>query len=512
MIKLKEYLSKRDLKHTPEPKAEIKKSKSKQLLFVIHKHRASHLHYDLRLEVGGVLKSWAIPKGPSLNPSDKRLAIMVEDHPYEYHTFEGIIPKGNYGAGEVIIWDQGTYAPLHAMSVAESEKLMEEGLKKGHVDIIFNGEKLKGEFALIRTGSFGGKNSWLLMKKKDQYASKSDVTKLDRSVESNRTIEEIAGKTSLPQEGKKAKMPHHIKPMLGYLEKKPLDAKGWIFEIKWDGYRAIAELDKHRIELYSRNQLSFNDKFRDIIDELKHFPVQSAILDGEVVVIDKHGRPNFQLMQNFQRTREGQIYYYVFDILYLNGRDLKELPLIERKAILKQLIASANSSLVQYSDHIEEKGIAFFKLAEKKSLEGIMAKNGQSSYKTNARSHDWLKIKTHLRQEVVIGGITLPRGSRKKFGALLIGVYDKQGELRYVGRVGGGFTEKLLGDVYSQLEPLIQKSSPFIDAPKMTGVTWVKPKLVCEVNFAEWTEEGLMRQPIFVGMRIDKNSKDVKRE
>lgn len=514
MPRLKEYQSKRNLTETPEPKAKIAHSHEKQLVFVVHKHRATRLHYDLRLELNGVLLSWAIPKGPSLNTADKRLAIMVEDHPFDYRTFEGTIPKGNYGAGEVIIWDEGNYAAANATNRKESEKLIAAGLKKGHLDLVFNGQKMKGSYTLIHTHGMGEKNTWLLMKKKDEFSSQTDITKLDRSVTTNRTIEDIAHETdpmTNKSKGKKSKILHDVIPMLAYLHEEPFNSKEWIFEIKWDGYRAIAQIEKHRVELYSRNGLSFNSHFPELVDDLQKIPVQSVVLDGEVVLLDKEGKSQFQLMQNYQRAQKGDLHYYVFDILYLDGYSLTHLPLIQRKEILKSLLTKANSSLVNYSDHVEEKGIAFFKAAAKQQLEGIMAKKKDSVYHIGRRSHDWLKIKTHMEQEVVIGGFTEPKGSRQYFGALLVGVYEGK-KLIYAGKVGGGYTDRLLSDVHGQLVSLIQKESPFEDAPKMSGVTWIKPKLVAEVSFGEWTDEGLMRQPIFKGLRIDKSPKEVKRE
>lgn len=305
-------------------------------------------------------------------------------------------------------------------------------------------------------------------------------------------------------------MPSTVTPMLGVLVDKPFDREGWLFEIKWDGYRALAFLKKDDVNLYSRNQKSFNNLFHVLLKELKTLNIE-AILDGEIVVLDPSGRPQFQLIQNYQTTGKGQLLYYIFDILHLNGHNLRQLPLTERKEILKKLLAKTNHQYIRYSDHIETKGIALYKEASHNLLEGIMAKNGQGSYQMK-RSSDWLKIKTHLEQEVVIGGFTQPRKSRKKFGALLIGVY-KDNKFIYVGHVGGGFSGKLLDDVYSQMTPLIQKKCPFENEPKPNmPVTWIKPKLVCEVFFAEWTTEGMMRQPIFHGLRMDKSAQKVIKE
>lgn len=519
MKNLSAYKAKRKLKESPEPQPRQHKS-TKNAIFVIQKHAASHLHYDFRLEVEGTLKSWAVPKGPSLNPSIKRLAIMVEDHPFDYKDFEGTIPKGNYGAGTVMIWDFGTYHAVGAKSRKESEKLMIEGLKKGHVDIQLQGKKLSGAFTLVKTHLSSQENSWLLIKKKDDSASTKDILTLDLSAKTDRSMEEIAeGKKQnstrnnlkdFLAEAPKARIPTITQPMLATLTDEAFDRKNWLFEIKWDGYRSLATIKKGKVKLESRNHNSFNSLFPLIVDELSSYS-NDAILDGEIVILDKQGKTNFQLMQNYQRNQEGRVIYYVFDLLYLNGHDLRKLPLFERKVILKQFLEDLSQPDILYSDHIEDKGKAFFKAAKKLHLEGIMAKDGQSSYQMK-RSNSWLKIKTHLEQEFVIGGFTQPRGSRSKFGALLLGVY-KEGKLHYAGHVGGGFTEDILAEIYDKLIPLIQDHSPFTKTPKPnTQVTWVKPKLICQVSFAEWTSDNILRQPIFKGLRIDKKPSEVKRE
>lgn len=302
--------------------------------------------------------------------------------------------------------------------------------------------------------------------------------------------------------------PKKIAPMLATLIEQPFDKEGWLFEIKWDGYRALAYKNTE-ILLLSRNQLSFNQRFPSLVSALKKLP-GSFVVDGEIVILDKKGRSNFQLVQNYQRSKQTP-YYYVFDILYFNDRDLRGMPLIERKKILKKLLSSRRNSQVRFGDYIEEKGISFFRAVKKKGLEGVIAKKENSTYQSR-RSKDWLKIKTGLRQEVVIGGFTQPRGSRKSFGSLLVGVYHK-GHLLYAGHVGGGFDEQLLSSVYSQLQKTIASKCPFYREPHPNAiVTWVKPKLVCEVAFAEWTDDGIMRQPIFKGMRLDKAPKEVVKE
>lgn len=297
--------------------------------------------------------------------------------------------------------------------------------------------------------------------------------------------------------------------MLAKLVDKPFDKEGWIFEIKWDGFRAIAEIKKGKVEMYSRNNLSFNERFEPVVKELQKNK-KDMILDGEVVALDTDGRSRFQLLQNYMRTGKGRLVYHVFDILELNGQDLKDLPLIQRKKVLKKELLK--STHVKYSDHIVEQGIPFFEEAVKHKLEGIIAKDDQSPYRCGVRNNEWLKIKTHLRQEAVIGGFTEPRGGRKKFGALVLGVYHR-GKLEYIGHTGGGFDQATLKLVYDKLKPFITKKSPFEKPPKTNApVTWVKPKLICEVEFSEWTTDGSMRQPIFVGLRTDKPASKVIRE
>lgn len=516
-MSLETYNQKRDFSKTPEPKSNDKPAKG-GLRFVVQRHEASKLHYDFRLEIEGVLKSWAVPKGPSLNPADKRLAVAVEDHPFSYRTFEGDIPAGNYGAGHVAIWDEGTYH--HAETLGkDGEKVLLEELKKGSIHFVLEGEKLKGAFTLLRMKN-RGEDNWLLVKKDDEFATDDaynpeehlDKVPNKQKAEPKKKVLNPKAKPAKTVEvgGKKAEMPHLILPMMAKLADKPFNHPDWIFENKWDGFRAVAEVKNGEVELYSRSQKSFKEQYPQLVKALKKLAVKNVILDGEIVVQDEKGRVVFQDLQNFQNTPTEYLYYYVFDILYLNGLDLTHLPLLERKKHLEKVLQ--NSDPIRYSEHVVENGIDFFKKAEALKTEGIMAKKADSRYQLGKRSDNWLKVKTHLRQEVVIGGFTEPKGSRVHLGALLLGVYEN-GELKYTGQAGSGFNRESLEMLIKKLKPLEQAESPFAGKVKVSReVTWVKPVLVCEVSFAEWTAAGLMRQAIFEGLRSDKKATDVVRE
>lgn len=489
---LKIYRKKRNFNISPEPNA-IKKNSS-SMNFCVQKHHATRLHYDFRIEFQGVLLSWAIPKGPSMNPQDKRLAIKVEDHPLDYQYFEGVIPKGNYGAGTVEIWDHGSYTLPDADQRKEMEKKIAVRLKKGHLEIVLNGSQLQGSFIFQKLNKNDkDDNSWLLIKKNDGYAP--IVKKKNENVEKQR----------------KRLIPDFIPPMLATLIDKPFNNENWIFEIKWDGYRALAFVNNNKIELKSRNNINLSSKFPSIIKELVKFEEQ-VILDGELVVLDSNGRSDFQLMQNYQTQGNGSLYYYIFDILFKNGEDLRELPLLERKTILETMVKKLPLARIRYSKYVLEKGKSLFSETVEHKLEGIIGKNLFSTYQSR-RSKDWVKIKTIRTHEVVIGGFTAPRGSRKQIGALIVGIYNEEHELCFVGHVGGGFTEQNIEDVMKKLKPLIQKKSPFKILPSTNApVTWVKPKLVCEVSFSEWTKDNHLRQPIFQGLRIDKDPGSIKME
>ena len=565
---LSKYREKRSAGKTPEPFGG--RSSGKELWFVVQKHDASHLHYDFRLEMNGVLKSWAIPKGPSMDPSVKRLAMMVEDHPYDYRNFEGIIPKGQYGGGTVIVWDEGSYEALapETNDVAKMDKNLRHQLYSGKLKFRLYGEKLKGEFALVKAYGRGG-NEWLLMKLEDQYATSKDVIAKDKSVLSGKTIAEmekspdkvygqpvvkknsisknkskkswnaaeiISGQLEELPKKKKAetlkqaynitdllkKSPKQVfytavQPMLATLIDKPFDDQNWVYEVKWDGYRALAFMKNGKIELKSRNDKSFNEKFYPVYDTLKSIVI-NAILDGEIVVLEKNGTANFAALQNWRSEADGDLVYYVFDILWYDGKDLKGLSLLERKAILKEVMPQ--NDLILLSEHFDTSGVGFLNEAKKLGLEGIMAKRKESVYHIHERSSDWLKIKANRRQEVVIGGFTKNEGSSKLFSSLLVGLYEGK-KLIYTGKVGTGFSAKLQQELMAQFKPLVTKNSPFDDEPDINkssrfrpspphaAVTWLHPNLVCEVSFTEMTGDGVMRHPSFVGMRNDKNAKKV---
>jgi bifunctional non-homologous end joining protein LigD len=391
---------------------------------------------------------------------------------------------------------------------------------------VLEGEKLHGAFALVRTGKDG--KSWLLLKKKDRYAVKGDILKQNRSVVSRKTLEDmLEGSKSFRQkklnqihlhEAKESEelqnapvkpMPHAIQPMLATAVKEPFNHPDWIFEVKWDGYRAVAEIQDDRVSLHSRNLISFDKKFLPITEALRKFGFD-AILDGEIVVVDDQGRPDFQNLQHYREFGNGHLLYYVFDLLYFQGHDLTGLPLIRRKELLKKILPS--SPKIRFSNHVWKEGILFYNVSKDKGLEGIIAKHSQSVYEAGRRSRQWLKVKAHLTQEAVIAGFTEPGGGRKYFGTLVLGVYEGD-ELIYIGHAGGGFAEKDLKDIHKKLEPLIQKECPFTMEPETNApATWVKPELVCEVALSGWTEDGVMRHPIFLRLREDKTSREVVRE
>ena len=608
---LKEYKRKRRFAETPEPPGKVEKKS--QHRFVVQKHRATRLHYDFRLEMDGVLKSWAVPKGPSLDPADKRLAMQVEDHPVSYFDFEGIIPEGNYGAGTVMVWDVGTWEPLSPVPVkgkfvpatdAEAAAM----LQKGDFKFRLRGKRLKGDFVLIhmkgrRPGSKG--TEWLLIKKQDEYAVPGfNIEQYDTSVLTGRTMREIGGdkasaewesdrpasrgkakapwladtlakldrekrkKASTTKEAAAARvkknektkaittaknsvrnpeattekrnsqasslssvleslqgavkrsMPTAIHPMLATSVDKPFDSPEWLFEIKWDGYRAVCFLENGKSRLVSRNQNDLTGQFSELQSLPKLIKAQTAVLDGEIVALDEQGRSSFSLMQQRTGIRQGNrhtaarrdvpIMYYVFDLLYLEGYDLRRVSLEQRKEVLAQIATSGD--LLRYSDHYPGQGIALFEAAKQKGLEGILAKRRTSCYEER-RTREWLKIKITHTIDCVIGGYTDPEGSRQYFGSIVLGLYDKKDHLIHIGQAGTGFNQSRLKEIYQLLKSLETDRNPFYGPVDARNVHWVKPELVAEIKFSEWTHEtadgGLkLRAPVFLGLREDKDPKE----
>lgn len=521
-MSLKTYKKKRKFSSTPEPEA-IGGKKINAFRFYVQKHDASRLHYDFRLEVDGVLKSWAVPKGPSMDPEQKRLAIQVEDHPIEYGDFEGIIPEGNYGAGTVMVWDKGTYEiPDEYLEGDTPGKCVTRMLKNGDIKLRLHGRKLRGLFTFVKLKK-SSKNEWLLLKKKDQYSiSGEDILENDHSVMSNYQLDDIERKASDKRTDSTIsllkidafptkKKPSEPVPMNAYLVEGPFDHPDWLFELKFDGYRSVALVDKNgKTELLSRNGESFNKVYEVVRKEIASLK-RDLILDGEIVILDQKGVSDFQLLQKYEHTNEGILLYYIFDLLYIDGRDITSAPLEERKLLLKGVLDKPFDHL-RYSDHVREHGKYLFEETRKLSMEGVIAKKADSRYVYGIRSHDWLKIKHVKRQEVVIAGFTEPGGSRSRFGALVLAV-RKDGHWQHIGAVGTGFDEYTLEKVYKKLKPLIQPESPLeedIKSPKK--IVWVKPELVCEIKFREWTSAYKVRQAVFLGLREDKPAEKVRRE
>ena len=587
---LEEYKRKRRFEETPEPPPKLEKKSGHR--FVVQKHRATRLHYDFRLEMEGVLKSWAVPKGPSLDPADKRLAMQVEDHPVSYFDFEGTIPQGNYGAGAVMVWDVGTWEPLSPQLVkgkyvpaTEAEALAM--LAKGDLKIRLHGQRLKGDFALIhirgrRPGSKG--TEWLLIKKHDEYVVEGyDIDQYDSSVLTHRSMAQIAGdedsaewKSSRPasrgkvkapwlaetiakldKEKKATTKPHKVKkndksksevsrsrversadsavrdlpgavrkpmpaavhPMLATSVEKPFDNPEWLFEIKWDGYRAVSFIQDGKVRLVSRNQNDLTGEFPELHELPASVKAKNAVLDGEIVVLDEQGRASFSLMQ--QRTgirkggrrtgarRELRVVYYIFDLIHLDGYDLRRVALEQRKQALSTIVSPGE--LVRYSDQFPQ-GLALFDVAKKKGLEGILAKKRASHYEER-RSHEWLKIKVTQTVDCVVGGYTDPEGSRQYFGSIVLGLYDKKGQLIHVGQAGTGFNQAMLKDIWQVLKGLETNRNPFYGDVDAAHVHWVKPQRVAEIKFTEWTHESTeggrkLRAPVFLGLREDKDPKE----
>ncbi|HTY82089.1 MAG TPA: DNA ligase D [Dehalococcoidales bacterium] len=534
---LESYKKRRRFQKTPEPPPEKKEGKG-PLTFVVQKHLARRLHYDLRLELDGVLKSWAVPKGPSMDPADKHLAVMVEDHPVEYASFEGNIPEGEYGAGEVIVWDSGTYSPdeggkllFHDRAAAEKE--MREGIANGKLSFFLRGQKLKGSFTLVKLKN--EEKDWLLMKHRDEYADpSSDVLEKSESVATARTVEDVKLQRPPHQKSaekldpkdvpgvRKATFPPALSPMLATLsEGGPFSGPDWYFEPKLDGYRIISFLRGGKVKLFTRNRNDVTAEYSVIVPDLERQPASELVLDGEIIALDEKGKQCFQCLQNYLRafnlaTREKPPYplvYYVFDILYLDGYDLRGAELRHRKEILNNVFRPADQ--VRLIDYFENDGETLFKAAVKNGLEGVMAKRVDSVYETGRRSKDWLKIKAMKSDEFIIGGYSVDekKGRKETFSSLILGQYDSKGKLIYSGNVGSGFDEHLLADLKKRLDALCVQKSPFLEPPRLNAsTTWVKPELVAEVKYAERTQDGRLRIPVFLRLREDKAPRRVRRE
>lgn len=487
---LKEYHRKRDFKKTREPPARKTKKPLKatkeQLMFVVQEHHASHLHYDFRLEWQGVLKSWAVPKGPSLDPHLKRLAVQVEDHPLEYGTFEGVIPEKQYGAGPVYIWDTGTWIPKAPVAA---------GFKKGHLEFELKGKRLKGTWDLIRTRMQGRQVQWLLVKREDRFARAGYEAPLigDKSTVRRR----VHTRTSFS----------FVQPMLALLVAEPPRGPQWWHEVKWDGYRIQAHLQGAKVKLYTRAGHEWSGKMETVVQSLATLNVQSAVLDGEVVVLDRQGRSHFQKLQNyFDSDPDQELTYVAFDLLMLNGEDLRDQSLKERRRKLQGILKGKHKNL-RLSQQLKLNAASWKKL-RRQGLEGVISKKLDSTY-ISGRKGEWVKSKFLNRQEFVIGGYVPGRGSRSDFGALLLGVYEK-GQFRFVGKVGTGFSQNSITSIKKQLDRIKVAKKPFSagDPPK-SGAVWVRPELLAEVSFASWTHGMHLRAPVFVQLRKDKPAPEV---
>ncbi|ARB30523.1 DNA ligase D [Pseudomonas tolaasii] len=503
---LSEYNRKRDFKVTAEPagKAPAGRRKAQALSFVIQKHDARNLHYDFRLELDGVLKSWAVPKGPSLDPTQKRLAVHVEDHPLSYGSFEGNIAPGQYGAGDVIVWDRGVWQPHDDPHQAYAA---------GKLKFTLIGEKLAGDWALVRTrlkGS-GDKEQWLLIKEKDDQARPATdydiVEDQPKSVLSDATVGKPKARAKSRASPRKAvaDLPEHFSPQLATLVDQAPDGD-WHYEIKFDGYRMLARIQGGEVRLFTRNGHDWTERLPRQVKALQALKLKDSWLDGEVVSLNGDGLPDFHALQNaFDIGRSLDIVYYLFDAPFLDGQDQSKAPVEERRAALKSALSGSRSKLLRFSEAFVANQRDIFESACDLALEGVIGKRAGSPY-ASTRNADWIKLKCRLRQEFVIVGYTFPKGSRSGFGALLLAVNDDSG-LVYAGRVGTGFDQASLDTIYAQLKPLERKTSPLekpLTSAQARGVHWVEPHLVGEAHFAEWTREGVVRQASFIALRTDK--------
>ena len=506
MSALREYRRKRDFRATPEPKG--RRDKSGHPIFVVQRHAASRLHFDFRLEINGALASWAVPKGPPEERGEKRLAIHVEDHPLDYANFEGEIPKGNYGAGEVQIWDRGTFEVEGPPSAAEQ-------VERGDLKFSLYGQRLRGRFALVKMRHSQRGNEWLLIRKTDAdetgaESAAGNGARGTRSRAGGVQIEAFGGLAG----AKKAAMPDEVAVELATLADKPFSNPDWLFEIKWDGERALAFIRDGDVELRSRSARNITAEYPELRELAKRVNARKAILDGEVVVLDEGGRSEFARIQprfgvvNPPRSlqEKAPVTYYAFDLLYADGYDLRGVALEQRKEELRRILST--SERVRFSDHQVEKGLELFEVAKRQGLEGIIAKRRDSIY-AGRRSPQWLKFKIVSDTDVVVGGFTAPRKTRDHFGALLMGLYDGKKQLEYIGSVGTGFTQESLDRTFKTLSQLRVAKSPFRDAPRLKeSITWVKPELVARIKYGNWTNDGTLRQPVFMGFQEDRRPQE----
>src|SRR5688572_26864759 len=522
------YTAKRTFSATPEPAPAATAPQTGPLLFVVQQHAARRLHYDFRLECDGVLKSWAVPKGPSLNTSDKRLAVQTEDHPYDYGSFEGIIPPKQYGAGEVIVWDCGVYSPDEGNETwfhdrAEAEKRVLEGLEKGKLSFLLRGEKIKGSFALVRSSD---RKNWFLIKHKDRHVTSSDVTEQDRSVLSSTAVDEMKvvpahriPATQLAPGGTMEKMPADLAPMHAESGNAAFNDPGWMWEPKLDGYRVLAFVGGNSVKLRSRRAgLHLDSAFPRLLAELAKQAVNGMILDGELVAFDADGRPSFNALQNRIHLKTARdiasadesspVVFYCFDLLHFAGVNLRKHPYRDRRRYLSQcLLPTPRVQLVHAADDGKELSAA----ALASGFEGIIGKRKDSVYEPGKRMGTWLKVKPTDSAEFVIGGYTSGKGARAALGALLLGYWDGD-ELRYASHVGSGFNDKTVAQVKARLDKLQRKTPPFAEKPDLHSPTvWVEPKAVAEIKFQSWTDDGSLRAPIFLRLRDDVDSKSVRR-
>ncbi len=569
---LAEYKRKRDFRKTAEPAGgkPLPKSVRGASRFVIQKHDARRLHYDFRLQMEGILKSWALPKGLPWSKGEKHLAVEVEDHPLEYETFEGVIPEGQYGGGTVMVWDRGDY---YVYGEQPSNSLHE-----GKLHLVLDGKKAKGEWTLVRIrGRDGEKNQWLILKTGANAKAPSKKVE-DQSVKSGRTMKQIAADRDAEWESNRAEnqsatskfkariraavkkkeknemvgqarrlpnrtagnrngrpttaladlpsnKPRFIEPMKAKLVEKPTAKGEWIYELKFDGFRAIAVKVGKKVSLFSRNEKKLDARFPEVVDAVKKLPAKECVIDGEVVALDEEGRSAFQLLQMREmQAKKSPLYFYAFDLLQFDGKDLMPLPLEARKNALAQLCAGA-PELIRFSGVIGGDADKLLGEIRKRGLEGLIGKQRNSVYEAGRRSGAWVKLKCVNEQEFVIGGYTPPEGSRKYFGAILVGYYEDK-KLMFAGKVGTGFTSKTLSMLYKKLQAEERSDCPFVDLPSkhagkwVQGITpsmmnkmhWTNPMFVCEIKFAEWTRDKKLRAPVFLGLREDKRASEVIRE